>query len=121
MPSPFPGMDPYLEDHWRDVHSSLVIYIRDALQPVMPSALRARVEERIMLETLEGLSFEDRYPDVRVVELTAAAGLAVGLTHAAQRWNCCPERPGPAPPNVLQPARRFSPARSGMSSTDGGS
>ena len=20
MPSPFPGMDPYLEAHWRDVH-----------------------------------------------------------------------------------------------------
>jgi hypothetical protein len=44
MPSPFPGMDPYLEDHWRDVHTSLIIYIRDALQDVMPSALRARVE-----------------------------------------------------------------------------
>jgi len=26
-------MDPYLEAHWRDVHASLVIYIRDALRP----------------------------------------------------------------------------------------
>jgi hypothetical protein len=68
MPSPFPGMDPYLEDHWRDVHTSLVIYIRDALQDVMPSSLRARVEERVVLETPEGLSEEERYPDVRVVE-----------------------------------------------------
>jgi hypothetical protein len=68
MPSPFPGMDPYLEDHWRDVHTSLVIYIRDALQEMVPSSLRARVEERVMLETPEGVAEEERYPDVRVVE-----------------------------------------------------
>jgi hypothetical protein len=24
--SPFPGMDPYLELHWRDVHLALVVY-----------------------------------------------------------------------------------------------
>ena len=37
MRSPFPGMDPYLEDRWRDVHSSLVLYARNQLQPqVMP-------------------------------------------------------------------------------------
>src|SRR5436309_2366372 len=68
MPSPFPGMDPYLEDHWRDVHTSLVIYIRDALQEVMPASLRSRVEERVVFETPQGLAEEDRYPDVRVVE-----------------------------------------------------
>src|SRR5262245_58890175 len=68
MPSPFPGMDPYLEDHWRDIHARLVIYICDALQEGLPSSLRARVEERVMLETPEGLSVEDRFPDVRVVE-----------------------------------------------------
>ncbi len=28
MPSPFPGMDPYLEAHWRDVHAGLIIYAR---------------------------------------------------------------------------------------------
>jgi len=25
--SPFPGMDPYVEAHWRDVHSQLVTYV----------------------------------------------------------------------------------------------
>jgi hypothetical protein len=60
-------MDPYLEAHWRDVHASLVIYIRDALQDQLPRELRARVEERVVLETPEGLT-GGLFPDVRVVE-----------------------------------------------------
>jgi hypothetical protein len=44
-------MDPYLEAHWRDVHASLVIYSRDALQSVLPVPLRARVEESVLVET----------------------------------------------------------------------
>lgn len=67
MPSPFPGMDPYLEARWRDVHTRLIIYVTDALQEQLPPELRARVEERIVLETEEGLS-RGLYPDVRVVE-----------------------------------------------------
>src|SRR5208282_2552106 len=67
MPSPFPGMDPYLEAHWRDVHASLVIYIRDALQDGLPSELRARVEERVVMETDEGIG-NSLFPDVRVIE-----------------------------------------------------
>jgi hypothetical protein len=55
MPSPFPGMDPYLEAHWRDVHARLIIYASDALQGVLPPALRARVEERVLMGTLQGI------------------------------------------------------------------
>src|SRR5437879_4179383 len=51
MPSPFPGMDPYLDAHWRDVHARLIIYASDALQRVLPGSLRARVEESVFLET----------------------------------------------------------------------
>ena len=47
MRSPFPGMDPYLEKSWRDVYASLIVYMRDSLQPQMPVGLRARVEERV--------------------------------------------------------------------------
>lgn len=65
--SPFPGMDPYLERFWRDVHHGLITYARDQLQPRLPADLRARVQERVFVET------EDRegrgvYPDVHVVE-----------------------------------------------------
>src|SRR5438067_9752007 len=66
MPSPFPGMDPYLEQHWGDVHTSLVIYARNQLQKVLPKDLRARVEERVVVT---GLSRpRSLYPDVRVIE-----------------------------------------------------
>ncbi len=49
--SPFPGMDPYLEASWRDVHTSLVTYSRDVLQPRLPAGLRARVESRVQIES----------------------------------------------------------------------
>src|SRR5215207_6629613 len=68
MPSPFPGMDPYLEAHWRDVHARLIIYARDALQGVLPGGLRARVEEGVLLETPQGIGDHPLFPDVRVVE-----------------------------------------------------
>lgn len=68
MPSPFPGMDPYLEMHWRDVHHRLVTYASDELQPRLPRDLRARVEERVYLESEGGEPQRSRYPDVRVVE-----------------------------------------------------
>ncbi len=75
MPSPFPGMDPYLEAHWRDIHASLIIYTRDALQGVLPGSLRARAEERVLLETPQGIAAHPLYPDVRVVEFAARRGL----------------------------------------------
>lgn len=75
MPSPFPGMDPYLEAHWRDIHARLIIYASDALQGLLPGSLRARVEERVLLETAQGLGDHPLFPDVRVVEYTAKRGL----------------------------------------------
>jgi hypothetical protein len=31
MKSPFPGMDPYLEQNWGEVHTSLIVYARNQL------------------------------------------------------------------------------------------
>lgn len=67
MKSPFPGMDPYLEKHWGDVHHRLITYACDQLQPDLPDNLLARVEERVFLE-FEGAQRRNVYPDVRVVE-----------------------------------------------------
>src|SRR5262249_31630353 len=75
MPSPFPGMDPYLEAHWRDVHAGLIIYARDALQGVLPRSLRARVEESVLLETPQGIGDHPLFPDIRVVEYAYRRGL----------------------------------------------
>ena len=66
MESPFPGMDPYLEAHWRDVHHRLVLYAADALQEQLPPDLRARVEERVFVSLPEGPG-RRVYPDVRVI------------------------------------------------------
>jgi hypothetical protein len=67
MKSPFPGMDPYLERHWGDVHQSAITYIRDWLQPRLPGDLRARTQERVFIDVSDLLR-GDYYPDVRVVE-----------------------------------------------------
>ncbi|HUG93529.1 MAG TPA: DUF4058 family protein [Planctomycetaceae bacterium] len=68
MPSPFPGMDPWLEQHWGDVHTSIVTYCRDRLQMALPRDLRARVEEWVYLEYEEGGNGRHVIPDVRIVE-----------------------------------------------------
>ena len=54
MKSPFPGMDPYLERHWGDVHQALVTYIRDQLQASLPDDLRA--DARAGLYRVAGLA-----------------------------------------------------------------
>ena len=67
MKSPFPGMDPYLEQYWRDVHHRLVTYACDQLQAELPGDLRARMEERVYVETDAGQR-RVIYPDVHVVQ-----------------------------------------------------
>ena len=84
MPSPFPGMDPYLEQFWRDIHHRLITYACDQLQPRLPGMLRARVEERVFVESNDGF-LRNLYPDLRVVErgfggagpMAASNGVAV--------------------------------------------
>ena len=67
MKSPFPGMDPWLELHWGDVHHRLVQYSCDLLGNRLPEDLRARVEERVLVQdqTIE----RTIVPDVLVSEI----------------------------------------------------
>jgi hypothetical protein len=67
MQSPFPGMDPYLEKYWHEVHQGLIIYTRDILQENLPPALRARAEQRVVLEEDSG-NWRTVVPDLHVVE-----------------------------------------------------
>lgn len=53
MKGPFPGMDPYLEVRWSDVHVTLIAMLKEVVQPQLPAGLRARSEERVLLETVE--------------------------------------------------------------------
>jgi hypothetical protein len=59
-------MDPYLERHWGDIHHTFITYARDQLQGRLPGDLRARVQERVFVETPE--RSHGMYPDIRVVE-----------------------------------------------------
>src|SRR5262249_58919988 len=100
MPSPFPGMDPYLEAQWRDAHARLVIHASDALQGLLPGGLRARVEESVLLETPRGLGDHPLFPDVRVVEYTAKRGMQSRPAAGAPGARPVPvqARPQPLPP-----------------------
>lgn len=60
-------MDPYLEAHWRDVHTKLITYAADALNLRLPATLIARAEERIAVES-QGEEADQFSPDVGVLE-----------------------------------------------------
>ena len=47
MPSPFPGMDPYLETSWESLHAVLTVYARDQIHEQLPCDLAARIHERL--------------------------------------------------------------------------
>jgi hypothetical protein len=65
--SPFPGLDPYLQKHWGDVHHSFIQYSRDALQEHLPDGLLSRVEERVFVEEF-GERRRSIAPDIHIAE-----------------------------------------------------
>lgn len=75
MPSPFPGMDPYLEsDMWQEFHGTLANAIRQQLLSLLPPKYVALLSKRYALYSpsvsLLDLPNETRviYPDVHVAE-----------------------------------------------------
>ncbi|WP_394796394.1 DUF4058 family protein [Armatimonas sp.] len=49
MPSPFPGMDPYLENpsRWQGVHGLLITFLYGTLNQTLPDGFIAQMEERV--------------------------------------------------------------------------
>src|SRR5437016_10807612 len=90
--NPFPGMNPYLERHWGDIHHSIIQYARDQLSDQLPHALRARVEERVFLEDSDGWT-RNIYPDVRVIERKPGAFVPTGLQTGADSGGLAMEEP----------------------------
>jgi hypothetical protein len=56
MPSPFPGMDPYLEQpvFWSEFHNRLIVAIADALVPSLLPRYYVGVETRTYRHSSEG-------------------------------------------------------------------
>jgi hypothetical protein len=79
--SPFPGIDPYLEARWTDVHVTLVAFLGESLQRVLPRALRARCEERFMFD--EGsVPVFDRF--VKVIDVSRDDRLVTAINIRVQ-------------------------------------
>jgi hypothetical protein len=66
-------MDPYLESHWGDLHTTLMVYARNQLNAQLPDDLQARVEESLAViedddpMTLRHLEIVDTKDGSRVV------------------------------------------------------
>lgn len=75
MPSPFPGMDPYLEGRniWPDVHHRLITAIGDALVPQVAPRYYVRIEQRTYIVEVDG---EERIarPDVAIITAPSESG-----------------------------------------------
>jgi len=67
MSSPFPGMNPYLEnpEFWAEVHSRLIIAIADAIAPQLRPKYRVAVEKRVY-QMIDENSILVGIPDVLV-------------------------------------------------------
>ena len=91
MPSPFPGMDPYLEHPglWPGVHQGLITFARSALNAMLPPPYIADIGERLYVIQPE----RSIYPDVVVVErptdlpvMTQEAGGTATLVASDPHW-----------------------------------
>ncbi len=73
-PSPFPGMDPYLEsaDLWPDVHDTLPLMFREQLAPLLAPNYVAELNTQIVIERWwDDAPFEEmRLPDLTITQTT---------------------------------------------------
>jgi hypothetical protein len=90
MPSPFPGMDPYLEGSlWPDVHHRLATVFCDLLAPQISPAYVARLNLYTVIDTAPEEDVGIMYPDVEILrrkveepERGYSGGTATGFTPA---------------------------------------
>jgi Protein of unknown function (DUF4058) len=78
MPSPFPGMDPYLEgSEWSSVHVALSAEIARQLAPKVRPKYIVRTARRFVTEMPEDIAVTagDLYPDVSVAEAASLPGM----------------------------------------------
>ncbi len=89
MPSPFPGMDPYLETpaYWRDFHITFLNYWREAIADRLPGNYEARLEEQFRLVEMPPEPNRVRVPDVSVLRRDpspSGGGVALAVAEAAE-------------------------------------
>jgi hypothetical protein len=77
MTSPFPGMDPFLEDqgYWKEFHTKFLSWTQDALTERVPNAYEVRIEERLSLVYEPDFETKrDVWPDVGILRSAGTSG-----------------------------------------------
>jgi len=71
MPSPFPGIDPFLEDpaFWSDFHATFINYWREAIADALPNNYEAGLGDRVYLIEHEPEGRKLVFPDVAVMQV----------------------------------------------------
>jgi Protein of unknown function (DUF4058) len=90
MPSPFPGMDPFIEgQEWEDFHHGIITALQEALVPQVRPRYVVRVEKRVYLEHTPQEQAEFVRSDVLVLGheqrqllLSSGGGTATALADA---------------------------------------
>lgn len=79
MPSPLPGMDPFIESQrWADFHTSIITALRDALVPGVRPKYTVDVEERVYVERDPDDPVMAIRPDAAVVDTGRAVSCGSG-------------------------------------------
>src|SRR5688500_16763737 len=76
MPSPFPGVDPYVEasGRWLGFHNAFITYCSEYLNRRLPPHYAANIEERVELVEQPEANRRSALPDVSVTRDRAATG-----------------------------------------------
>lgn len=87
MPSPFPGMDPYIEqpEVWRDFHNNLAMEIQARLNEKIGPRYYAAIEPRIAYEVIGVATKYGGQPDVGVLRLREAPTVPISPTPVKSR------------------------------------
>ncbi|MEJ7612950.1 MAG: DUF4058 family protein, partial [Candidatus Fervidibacter sacchari] len=91
MPSPFPGMDPFIEgQRWEHFHGEFIYEIHRALMPQLVPRYISVVGERVYVEWLsepterETTSSQWRVPDVAILEVVPTTASSVATQVASE-------------------------------------
>ena len=80
MPSPFPGMDPYLEHPWiwPGVHNRLIVAIGDAIVAQVRPRYYVDIEQRVYVGEIDDPK-SPRIPDISVISTSNNGGIEPGF------------------------------------------
>ena len=85
MPSPFPGMDPFIESQglWPDFHATFINYTRERLAGLLPDIYDVRIDERVNFIHVQDDSVRRIRPDVSVAKTESREATSTAATAMA--------------------------------------